>query len=117
MYTFACETMYKYVQPPLNFFELPLPMNFDVSRYIKSLKETGGIVNHSILIATAKGILSHKNPGLLKEHSAPITPICLSSTWAESFLHRIRYVKCKATARKLPDDFPEVKQAFLQSQE
>ena len=85
----------------------------DTSRYIKSLREKGGIVNHTIVIATSKSILFHKNPGLLKEHGGPI---CLSSTWAESFLRRIGYVKRKATkaARKLPDDFPEVKQAFLQ---
>ena len=83
----------------------------DVSNYIK---EAGGIVNRSIVVvAAAKGILSHKNSGLLKEHGGSI---CLSSTWAETFLHRIGYVKHKATkaARKLPDDFPEVKQAFLQ---
>ena len=85
----------------------------DVSNYIKSLREAGGIVNPSIVVAAAKGILSHKNRGLLKEHSCPI---CLSSTWAELFLRRNGYVKCKATkaAHKLPDDFPEVKQAFLQ---
>ena len=70
-------------------------------------------MDRSIVIAAAKGILSHKNPGLLKEHGGPI---CLSSTWAESFLCRIGYVKRKTTkaAHKLPDDFPEVKQAFLQ---
>ena len=49
----------------------------DVSNYIKSLREAGGIVNRSIVVAAAKGILSHKNPGLLKEHGGPI---CLSST-------------------------------------
>ena len=42
--------------------------------------------------------------------------VCLSSTWAESFLRRIGHVKHKATkvARKLPDIFTETKQAFLQ---
>ena len=30
----------------------------DISRYIKTLREAGGIVNHSIVIAAAKGILS-----------------------------------------------------------
>ena len=29
----------------------------DISRYIKSLREAGGIVNHSIVIAATKGIL------------------------------------------------------------
>ena len=49
----------------------------DVSNYIKSLRKEGGVVNRSIVVAAAKGILSHKNPGLLKEHGGPI---CLSST-------------------------------------
>ena len=78
----------------------------DVSRYIKGLGETGGIVNCSIVIAAAKVIFSHKNPRLLEEHGGPI---CLSSTWAEPFLRRVGYVKRKSTkaAHKLPDDFPE----------
>ena len=73
--------------------------NQDISNYIKSLREAGGIVNCSIVVAAAKAILSHKNPGLLKEHGGLI---CLSSTWAESFLRRIGYVKHKDTkaARK-----------------
>uniref|UniRef100_A0A1X7UVX2 HTH CENPB-type domain-containing protein n=1 Tax=Amphimedon queenslandica TaxID=400682 RepID=A0A1X7UVX2_AMPQE len=76
----------------------------DVSRYIKSLREAGGIVNRSIVIAAAKGIVSHKNPVLLKEHGDPIS---ISSSWAESFLRRIGYVKRKGTkaAHKLPENF------------
>lgn len=85
----------------------------DVSRYIKSLREAGGIVNRSIIIAAAKGIVSHKNPGLLKEHGGPIS---ISSSWAESFLRRIGFVKRKGTkaARKLPENFAEIKHVFLE---
>ena len=73
----------------------------DVASYIKSLREAGGIVNRSIVIAAAKGIVSYKNPALLKEHGGPLS---LERSWAESFLRRLGYVKRKATkaARKLP---------------
>ena len=70
-------------------------------------------MNRSIVIAAARGIISHQNPGLLKEHGGSID---LGRKWAESFLFRHGYVKRKATkaARKLPHDFPDIKLAFLQ---
>ena len=80
--------------------------NKDVASYIKSLRAAGGIVNRSIVIAAAKGIVSYKNPALLKEHGGPLH---LERSWAELFLRRLGYVKHKATkaARKLPEDFAE----------
>lgn len=66
----------------------------DVCKYIRSLREAGGIVNCSIVIAAAKGILTLKNPGLMKEHGCPI---CLNSSWAELFLCRLGFVKRKGT--------------------
>ena len=85
----------------------------DVTHYIKSLREAGGIVNRSIIIAATTGIVSHKNSGLLKEHGGPID---LGRSWAESFLRRNGYVKRKATkaARKMPENYAEVKLGFLQ---
>ena len=84
----------------------------EVALYIKSLHIAGGIVNRSIVIAAARGIVSHRNPGLLKEHGGSID---LGRKWAESFLYCHGYVKRKATkaARKLPPDFPDVKLGFL----
>lgn len=38
----------------------------EVAEYIRNLQLCGGIVN--ILIAAAKGIIAHKNPGLLKDY-------------------------------------------------
>ena len=69
----------------------------DVASYNKRLREAGGIVNRSIVIAAAKGIVSYKNPALLKEHGGPLS---LERSWAESVLG---YVKRKAmkAARKL----------------
>ena len=83
----------------------------DVASYIKSLREAAGIVNWSIVIAAAKGIVSYKYQALLKEHGGPIS---LERSWAESFLRRLGYVKRKATkaARKLPEIFAEAKLGF-----
>ena len=43
-----------------------------VAVYIRKLREAGGIVNCNIVIAAAKGIISHKNPSLLKEHGGTV---------------------------------------------
>ena len=85
----------------------------DVASYAQSLRIAGGIVNRSIVVAAAKGIVSHKNPALMKEQGGPID---IGHSWAESFLRRKGYVKRKApkAARKLPADFPEIKLSFLQ---
>ena len=70
------------------------------------------LVNTTIVILAAKGIIIHKNPGLLKEYGGSVE---LRKKWDEYFLLRRGYIKCKATkaARKLPPDFPSLKQAFL----
>lgn len=83
-----------------------------VFEYIKQLRAAGGIVNHNIIIAAAKGIISHKRPSLLKEYGGSLD---LGKKWAESFLHRRGFVKRKATkaARKLPPDYPALKLAYL----
>ena len=83
-----------------------------VAAYIRQLREAGGVVNCNIVIAAAKGIISHKNPSLLKEYAGHLD---LGKQWAQSFLHCRNFVKRKATkaARNLPVDFPKLKLAFL----
>ena len=44
----------------------------EVALYINSLRITGRIVNRSIVIAAERGIVSYRNPGLLKEHGGSI---------------------------------------------
>ena len=80
--------------------------------YIKQLRPAGGIVNCNIVIAAAKGFISHKRPSLLKEHGGSLD---LTKKWAESFLRCRGFVKRKATkaARKLPPDYPDLKIAYL----
>ena len=70
------------------------------------------ILNGSILIAAANGIIAHKNPGLLKGYGGSLEP---GKKWAASFLIRKGYVKRKApkAARKLPHDFSDLKQNYL----
>lgn len=84
----------------------------EVFEYIKQLRAAGGVVNRNIVLAAARGIISHKKPSLLKEHGGTLE---LGQKWAESFLQRRGFVRRKATkaARKLPPDYPELKVAFL----
>ena len=84
----------------------------EVAEYVRKLQLSGGILNSSILIAAANGIIAHKNPGLLKGYGGSLE---LGKKWAESFLIRNGYVKRKATkaARKLPHDSSDLKQNYL----
>lgn len=66
----------------------------EVVEYIKNLRIAGGIVNRSIVIAAAKGIVLHWNPALLKDYGGSID---LGCKWAESFLLRHGYTKRKVT--------------------
>ena len=79
--------------------------------YIKCLRQAGGLFNSTIIISAAKGIITHKNPSLLKEYRGGVE----LGGKGQSFLLRRGYVKCKVTkaARKLPPDFSDLKQAFL----
>ena len=83
-----------------------------VQDYIRKLRLAGGIVTSSIVIASAKGIVCHYNRALLPEHGGNLV---LSKKWAQSIMTRMGLVKRKATkaARKVPQDFQDVKAAFL----
>ena len=50
----------------------------------------GGVLNKSIVIAAAKGIVKHLDPSRLHEHSGSIV---LDQSWARSFFRRIDFVK------------------------
>lgn len=81
--------------------------------HIKAMRECGGIVNRSILLATATGIVSHHDRSLLAEHGGPIE---LGRGWANSMMARMGFVKRKGTkaAKHLPDNFQELKDDFLE---
>ena len=64
------------------------------------------------MIASAKGIVCHYNKALLPDHGENLV---LYKKWVQSTMTRMGLVKRKATkaARKVPQDFPDVKVAFL----
>ena len=102
-------------QLPLQLRGCPLKLwNYDgmVKEYIHALRCTGGIVNRSIVVVAATGILEHLDPSRLSQNGGDIT---VETTWAKSFLSRIGFVHRKGTkvARKLHRDFENVKSAFL----
>ena len=68
-----------------------------VADYMMSLRAAGGVVNRSIAIAAAKGIVSHSKPSLLSEHGGPLN---LGVKWAESFLRRHCLRKCQWLVKK-----------------
>jgi hypothetical protein len=80
--------------------------------YLLKLRKAGGTVNTSILIAAATGILTHRNPTILKANGGHVE---LGRAWARSLMKRMGLVKRKGTqaARKLPSNFDEIKQDFL----
>ncbi|KAK6167122.1 hypothetical protein SNE40_021221 [Patella caerulea] len=85
-----------------------------VSKHIKLIREAGGIVNSAIVIATARGIVKRKNKWNLAENGESLN---INKSWAQSFLQRLGFVKCKGTkaARKLPQDFDSHKANFLRT--
>ena len=54
-----------------------------IDSYIRSIHLVGGIVNASIVITGAKGIIAHSKPSLLPEHGGSLD---LGKMWAQSFL-------------------------------
>ena len=69
-----------------------------VKGYIHSLRLAGGIVNRSIVVAAAKGMVCHVASNCLQEHSGH------GKIMAQSYLGQIGCVRRKGTkaARKLP---------------
>ena len=83
-----------------------------VQKYIKELRIAGGIISTLIVMAAAEGIIMHHDPMKLKEYGGPFKA---TKSWAASLLSRMNMVKRKGTraAHKIPDDFEDVKKAFL----
>ena len=79
-----------------------------VHNYVGYLRSTGAVVNTAVVIASAEGILMYKDPGLLSR-------INLTKGWAKYLLHRMGFVKRKATskAKVTVENFEELKEEFL----
>ena len=79
-----------------------------VRDYVGYLRSTGAVINTAVVIASAKGIIMYKDPNLLAR-------INLTKGWAKYLLHRMGYVKRKATskAKVTVKNFEELKEQFL----
>ena len=83
-----------------------------VQAYLISLREIGGIVNTSIAIAAATGIIRWYDSNLLAGNGGHIT---LTKHWGQYLLERMGYVKRKATskAKITVENLASLKKQFL----
>ncbi len=65
--------------------------------YLKKIREHGGVVTASVVVAAAKGILKATNRSSLLEYGGYINP---TKDWAYHFLARMEFVRRKATTAK-----------------
>ena len=79
-----------------------------VQDYVGYLRSTGAVINTAVVIASAEGILMYKDPNLLSR-------IYLTKGWVKYLLHRMGYVKQKATskAKVTFENSKELKEQFL----
>ena len=83
-----------------------------VQAYLGMLRGSGGVVNTSIAIAAATGIVRKRDRSLLAENGGHIA---LTKHWAQYLLQRMGYVKRKSTTKvKVSvEDVEVLKEQFL----
>ena len=86
-------------------------LDTQVQAYVKVSRGQGCIINTSLVIAGAMGIIKKTNPALLENN-----PELLSKSWAKSVLIRMGYVKRRGTttAKINPDNFENLRETFLE---
>ena len=91
---------------------LDVKMDKAVQEYISSLRVVGGVVNTAIVMGAAEGIISARDISKLISHGGHID---INKSWAKSLLHRMGYVKRKASnAGKVPAaEFEDLTAVFL----
>jgi len=79
-----------------------------VREYIVYMRSTGTAVNTAVVISCAEGILMHEDASLLPR-------VDLNKGWAQYLLHRMGYVKRKATtkAKVTVENFAQLKSDYL----
>ena len=86
-----------------------------VQFYIKSVRDSGGVVNSAIVRAAAKGIVLSHDRSLLFENGGHIE---LTKSWSKSLLKRMNMVKRKGTTSKktfVVENFMQEKDKYLKS--
>ena len=83
-----------------------------VREFVESLRKVGGVVNTSIVMAAAEGIVAAKNPSLLVAHGGHIE---ITKGWVKSLFHRMGYVKRKGSnaGKVTVSHFQELQKVFL----
>ena len=76
---------------------LPEEIDQKVMIMIKKMRESGAVINYSIITAVATGIVIANDRTLLKENGGTIT---LGIKWCESISKRLGYVKRKVNTAK-----------------
>ena len=86
-----------------------------VMKYIRAVREAGGIVNSAIVIGAASGIVRRMKPELLESNGGHIV-LPIKKDWAKYLLGKMKFVKRKATTKKSKmtvANFDELKDNFL----
>ena len=65
-----------------------------VQDYIQGMRTVGGVVNTTIVLAAAEGIITARDQSLLVQNGSHIK---LTKSWAKSLLKRMGYVKRKCS--------------------
>lgn len=83
-----------------------------VQEYITALRGAAGVVNTSICMAAAEGIVITHDQSLLTKHGGHIL---ITKAWARSILTRMGYVKrkCSNAGKVTVPHFEELKADFL----
>ena len=91
---------------------LPEEISREVMEYIRAIRDGGGVVNTSIVIAAALGMVKRRQPSLLECNGGYVT---LKKSWAKYLLGKMNYVKRRATTKHkvTVSNFEQVKQEFL----
>ena len=83
-----------------------------VQAYLSMLRDSGGVINTTIAIAAATGIVRKKDSNLLAANGGHIA---LTKHWAQYLLERMGFVKRKSTTKVKVSvkDLEELKEQFL----
>ena len=75
---------------------MPEDITRELTEYIRTIRDNGGIVNTAIVIAAGLGMVKRKDPTLLECNGGYVT---LKKSWAKYLLNKMNYVKRRATTK------------------
>ena len=79
---------------------------------MKHLHTNGAVINTTIVMATAEGIVQHHDVNLLAKHGGPIA---ITKPWARSLLTKMQFVKRRGNTKSKVNvpDFEQYKEQFV----